>query len=116
MENEAASKGLGGSEDINAFWKYQQEISMYGDGFEKGPKLPLLVILCILCGLTALSKGQTGLATGPLRALPSNPRYFTDGSGRAIYLSGPHNWYSLQDNGHRLYNGEDPAPAFDYNA
>ena len=82
---------------------------MYGDEVTKGPKLPLFVILCVLCGSTAPSKGQTGLATGPLRVLPSNPRYFTDGSGRAIYLAGTHNWHSLQDNGHRLYNGEDPA-------
>ena len=26
-------------------------------------------------------------ATGPLRIHPHNPRYFTDGSGRAIYLT-----------------------------
>ena len=89
---------------------------MYGDEVAKGPKLPLFVILCVLCGSTAPSKGQTGLATGPLRVLPSNPRYFTDGSGRAIDLAGTHNWHSLQDNGHRLYNGEDLVPAFDYNA
>lgn len=27
-------------------------------------------------------------AAGPLRMHPSNPRYFTDGSGRAVYLTG----------------------------
>jgi hypothetical protein len=27
-------------------------------------------------------------ARGPLRVHPRNPRYFTDGSGRAIYLTG----------------------------
>jgi hypothetical protein len=33
------------------------------------------------------------LATaGPLRVLPSNPRYFTDGSGKAIYLTGSHTY------------------------
>ncbi len=36
-------------------------------------------------------------ATGPLRVHPDNPRYFTDGSGRAIYLTGSHTWASLQD-------------------
>ena len=28
---------------------------------------------------------------------PANPRYFTDGSGRAIYLTGSHTWNRLQD-------------------
>ncbi len=34
---------------------------------------------------------------GPLRTHPDNPRYFTDGSGRAIYLTGSHTWLDLQD-------------------
>jgi len=48
-------------------------------------------------------------ATGPLFPLPANPRYFTDGSGRAIYLTGSHTWSNFQDNG-----GDDPPPRFDY--
>jgi hypothetical protein len=32
---------------------------------------------------------------GPLRVLPSNTRYFTDGSGKAVYLTGSHVWWSL---------------------
>jgi len=57
-------------------------------------------------------------ATGPLRVLSSNPRYFTDGSGKAIYLAGSHSWWNLQDNGIRLISAEnqDPPPTFDYNA
>jgi hypothetical protein len=65
----------------------------------------------------ALAGGATMAAppaTGPLRKLESNPRYFTDGSGRAIFLSGSHNWHNFQDNGHRLPEGQDPPPAFDY--
>ncbi len=34
-------------------------------------------------------------AAGPLRVLKSNPRYFTDGSGRAVYLTGSHVWWNL---------------------
>src|SRR5260370_35554005 len=41
-------------------------------------------------------------ATGPLRRLDSNPRYFTDGSGKAVFLTGSHNWPNFKDNGHRL--------------
>jgi hypothetical protein len=36
-------------------------------------------------------------ASGPLRVLATNPRYFTDGSGRAIVLAGSHTWANLQD-------------------
>ncbi len=50
-------------------------------------------------------------ATGPLRVLAANPRYFTDGSGRAIYLTGSHTWSNFQDNG-----TTDPPPRFDYGA
>ncbi len=41
---------------------------------------------------------STAAATGPLRVLSSNPRYFTDSSGRAIYLTGSHIWGNLVDN------------------
>lgn len=50
-------------------------------------------------------------ATGPLRVHPSNRRYFTDGSGKAVYLTGSHTWGSLQDGG-----VVDPPPAFDFTA
>ena len=55
-------------------------------------------------------------ASGPLRALKNNPRYFTDGSGRAVYLAGSHNWHNFQDNGHRFPQSQDPPPKFDYDA
>jgi hypothetical protein len=51
---------------------------------------------------------KAGAATGPLRVLKSNPRYFTDGSGRAIYLTGSHTWSSLQDIDH---GGDAPSLA-----
>src|SRR5262249_8349735 len=35
--------------------------------------------------------------TVPLRALATTPNYFTDGSGKAIYLTGSHTWNNLQD-------------------
>ena len=48
-------------------------------------------------------------AAGPLRRLESNPRYFTDGSGKAVLLVGSHNWGNFQDNGHRRAGGAGPA-------
>jgi Family of unknown function (DUF6298)/Putative collagen-binding domain of a collagenase len=50
-------------------------------------------------------------ATGPLRAHPSNPRYFVDGSGKAVLLTGLHTWANFSDNGFG-----DPPPVFDYRA
>src|SRR5262245_15995705 len=50
-------------------------------------------------------------ATGPLVVNPGNPRYFMDGSGRTILLTGSHTWSNFQDNG-----GSDPPPVFDYTA
>lgn len=38
-------------------------------------------------------------ATGPLKVHPANSRYFTDGSGRAVYLTGSHHWNNLVDSG-----------------
>ncbi len=50
-------------------------------------------------------------ASGPLRVLPANPRYFTDDGQRAVYLTGAHTWDNLQDMGEA-----NPPPAFDFNA
>jgi len=45
---------------------------------------------------------------GLLSVHPTNPRYFTDGSGKAVYLTGSHTWWNLQD------RGEEVSPLFDY--
>jgi hypothetical protein len=50
-------------------------------------------------------------ASGPLRVHPTNPRYFTDGSGKAVYLTGSHVWENFQDRG-----SVSPPPVFDYAA
>jgi hypothetical protein len=50
-------------------------------------------------------------AQGPLQVHPSNPRYFSDGSGKAVYLTGSHTWANLQD-----FGRSDPPPIFDYTA
>ena len=50
-------------------------------------------------------------ARGPLRVHLDNPRYFTDGSGRAVYLTGSHTWNNLVDMG----RGDPPGP-FDFDA
>src|SRR5215472_1085390 len=59
-----------------------------------------------------LARVRAATATGPLRSNPANPRYFTDGSGKAIYLTGSHTWANLMDRG----QSNPPAVAFDYKA
>ena len=58
-----------------------------------------------------LQQVRASQINGPLQVSPTNPRYFTDNSGKAIYLTGSHTWSNLQDNG-----GSSPPPAFDYQA
>jgi hypothetical protein len=78
------------------------------------PLKPLLISL-VAFGLLSLNGEHApagdpdGRTAGPLRVHPDNPRYFTDGSGRAIYLTGSHTWSNLQDQG-----PTDPPPKFDY--
>jgi len=51
-------------------------------------------------------------AKGPLTVLASNPRYFTDGSGRAIFLTGSHTWNNLIELA-RLASQPNPVVDFD---
>jgi hypothetical protein len=48
-------------------------------------------------GVSAVSSTDDGeqARAKTLRVLPANPRYFTDGSGRAVYLTGSHVWWNL---------------------
>jgi len=56
----------------------------------------LLVLAALLPGAAAMAAPA---ATGPLRVNPQNPRYFTDGSGKAVYLSGLQFWDALREDG-----------------
>ena len=56
----------------------------------------------------AVPQPQTRPAKGPLRIDPDNPRYFTDGSGKTVFLTGSHTWGNLQD--YTYSNGSSPAP------
>jgi len=71
-------------------------------------KLLLAAVLLLPAGRAT---GEGVSASGPLRVCEKNPRYFTDGSGKAIYLTGSHTWNNLVDMG-----PTDPPPAFDFQA
>ncbi len=61
----------------------------------------------VACG-AGRSRADFVPAAGPLRANPANRRYFTDGSGRAIFLTGAHTWANFQE------IGTAPVPVFDW--
>jgi hypothetical protein len=64
-------------------------------------------------GQTELSAPEPTAAAkiaGPITVHPINPRYFTDGSGKAIYLTGSHWGFELQD------DAWDVVHTFDFDA
>jgi len=76
----------------------------------------MIAALCF-AGSAANGQGEVQPARGPLKVLESNPRWFTDGSGRAVCLAGSHVWQSLQDNGLLIRGAvSNPPPVFDYDA
>lgn len=88
-------------------------------------KSALLWVSVLLCPLfagspSASSGGAEPKAAetqmGPLRLHSSNPRYFADATGRAVYLTGSHVWCNLQDMS--AFTGADrsadPPPVFPY--
>jgi len=60
--------------------------------------------------VSSVSEKRKQSSMGPLRVHSQNPRYFGDGSGKVIYLTGSHTWDNLVDMGR-----EDPPKPFDYN-
>jgi len=69
-------------------------------------RLGVSIIVFCLFGQSILHAGP---ATGPLRVCKANPRYFTDSSGKAIYLTGSHTWSNLVD-----IAPADPPPPFEF--
>jgi hypothetical protein len=59
-------------------------------------------------GANADAASDAEAPPSPLFVHPENPRYFTDGSGKAVYLTGAHTWSNLLD------RGVEPPDLFDY--
>jgi hypothetical protein len=53
------------------------------------------VVAVAVQSATAVERSGSAASGRSLRVLESNPRYFTDGTGRAIYLTGSHVWWNL---------------------
>ena len=94
------------------------KIVEFGRGFSSNDPVPMnqpnfemaRVIFSILILSFAIARPAQGAApfistatskskpiTTPLRTSPSNPNYFTDGTGKAVYPTGSHTWNNFQD-------------------
>ncbi len=65
-----------------------------------GSRILMIAALgCWLIPSLSLASPETTItqAKGPLRVLKSNPRYFSDQTGKAVYLTGMHIWNNFQD-------------------
>lgn len=71
----------------------------------------ITILLSAACGVGGPIdvKGSEVAFAGPLKVSEHNPRYFTDDSGKAIYLTGSHTWTNFKDMG-----PADPPQPFDY--
>ena len=77
--------------------------------------LAIIFFLALVAGLFSpgkyfkADKAQAAGINGVLRVHPENPRYFTNDSGKAIYLTGSHTWDVFKD-----MDSVYPPGAFDY--
>ncbi len=87
---------------------------------QPGPGIAVSVLLLSCVALEVVSGGDLPAGAAiprsvpirtPLRALASNPNYFTDGTGKAVYLTGSHTWNDFQD-----WGTEDAPQPFDFAA
>lgn len=68
----------------------------------KAQRLTAFLFVLFVSAVSASSQN------GPLRVSTVNPRYFTDSTGKAIYLAGSHNWNNVQN--------ESDAPVVNFTA
>ena len=62
--------------------------------------------------LNACAQDHADKLNGPLRVSEKNPRYFTDNSGKAVYLTGSHTWNNLVDMSPDLQQENFDYPAY----
>lgn len=61
--------------------------------------LYIIGFLTAALAIVTSSFGAADIAKGPLKVHSKNSRYFSDTSGKPVYLVGSHNWWTLQDSG-----------------
>jgi hypothetical protein len=74
-------------------------------------KRAALVLFCFVLPLGTSNAQTQKHSSNTLRVHPINSRYFTDSSGKPIYLVGAHTWFTFQDGGL-----SDPPAILDFNA
>src|SRR4051812_23063734 len=73
-----------------------------------------LTFLMLAFMLSWQSCVRAGPAKGPLTVCKANPRYFTDGTGRAVYLTGSNCGWEMQDDAWGGYSAPGTHVKFDF--
>jgi CubicO group peptidase (beta-lactamase class C family) len=90
---------------------YLRKLNIEGANLAISKWILILALIASSCFVHLEASVKERRLQGPLRVLKDNPRYFTDDSGRAVYLTGSHTWSNLVDIGPK-----DPPPRFDFTA
>ncbi len=90
---------------------YLRNLSIEGTNLAISKWILILALIANSCFVHLEANAKEKRLQGSLRVLKENPRYFTDDSGRAVYLTGSHTWSNLVDIGPK-----DPPPRFDFTA
>jgi len=69
------------------------------------------IVIAWICALGYLLTSCNKVEHNPLKVSEINPRYFTDSTGKAVYLTGSHTWNNLVD----MIDESNPS-LFDYTA
>ncbi|MDT8300560.1 MAG: DUF6298 domain-containing protein [Sedimentisphaerales bacterium] len=112
---------------MRTYQQFEKGISMMFDRNNRIRRIHLMVAVALALvsfGVTAHAEdmtvarvmaagGSNTLRSNTLRVSSSNPRYFTDNSGKAIYLTGSHTWGNFQKwfEGHSGGGGTAGSPA-----
>ncbi|OGW54058.1 MAG: hypothetical protein A2Y81_13150 [Nitrospirae bacterium RBG_13_43_8] len=99
----------------NFFWgSYDNSDQRHRTGFDLAVEFKILFTVIVMSmAFLAIFSGEAQSkwinVMGPLKVHPKNPRYFSDQSGKTVYLTGSHVWDNFQDWGGSI-------TAFDYDA
>ena len=85
-------KFLNSADIIKSIEKYFN-IKFYINPVVRGLKQLLISLFAVI--IVSCSQPLPKNSKGPLRISKTNPRYFTDKGGTAVYLTGSHTWNNL---------------------
>jgi hypothetical protein len=90
---------------------FKELISTCNDFLSRKSAILLCLIIIVIAGNSTVFPLFGQETMGPLTVCKSNPRYFADGAGKAVYLTGSHTWADFATD----QGKNDPPVVFNYN-